>query len=65
MNDRGSVPDSVPCPDGFWSPYSLLPIGIEALPLAIVGLRPDADQTAPRVPVSKMCVALPIEIHEN
>ena len=47
MNDRGSIPDSVYCPDGFWGPYNLLSIGMEALPLAVMGLAPEADHTAP------------------
>jgi hypothetical protein len=43
MKDRGSNPDSVPCPDGIWGSYILLSIGIEALPLSVMGLEHEAD----------------------
>ena len=47
MNDRGSIPDSVHWPGGFWGPYSLLSIGVEAHHLAVMGLVSEADNSDP------------------
>jgi hypothetical protein len=47
MKDKGSIPDSLHCPDEICSPYSLLSIGMEAHYLAVMGLEPEADNQDP------------------